>query len=404
MNKTPIIAAIDIGTGVVKAIIVQKQPEETGFKVLGKAESMSAGVRKGVVMDSEKVGKIIRATISEAEKEAGQVVDKVYANINGMHIFCLSSKGLISVSRADQEIAEDDIDRVISAAKTISVPPNKEIIQIIPREFIVDKERGIKNPLGLSGVRLEAEIIALGVFTPYSNNLCQAILNADLQVEDLILDPVATARAVLTEEEKEQGVMVINIGAGTTGISIYEEGDILHTLVLPVGTNNIRNDIAVGLTVDIETAEFVKNKFGEAILGEKSAKKEKIISSSGEEVIFQLSELKKVAEPKIAEIFEEIGKELKNISRDRQLPAGVVLTGGGAKIPNIADFARKKLGLHCRIGIPRRFFPLDEDTTFSTVCGIVLCGMDIEEKEGREVNIKNTFSKVKKKFFRFFLP
>lgn len=404
MNKTSTITAVDVGTGVIKVVIVQKEPEEIGFKILGKAENISAGVRKGVVTDPEKVGKIIARTVQEAEKEAGVKVEKIYANINGMHIFSLISKGSISVSRADQEITAEEVERVISAAKTMSLPLNKEIIETIPRDFIVDQERGIKNPIGLSGVRLEVEVVALGVFNPYSESLEKAILNADLQGDDLFLDPVVTARAVLTEEEKEQGVMVINMGAGTTGVSVYEEGDLLHTFVLPVGTNNIRNDIAVGLTVDIETAELIKNKFGFAILGERSMKKEKQVSPSGEEVVFQYNELKKVAEPKISEIFEEIKKELKNISRERSLPAGVVLTGGGAKIPYITDFARKKLGLHCRIGTPRRFSPLEEDTIFSTVCGIVLCGLDLEEKEGKIVNIKNTFSKAKKKMFKFFLP
>ncbi len=403
MSKTPTIAAIDIGTGVVKAIIVQKQPEETGFKVLGRAESISAGVRKGVVADPERVSKIIQSTLEEAKKEAGQEADEVYANINGMHIFCLSSKGLISVSRADQEIAQEDVDRVIEAAKTFSLPPNKEILEIFPREFIIDREKGIKNPIGLHGVRLETEIVVVGGFVSYSRNISQAILNSNLQVNDLILGPIATARAVLTNQEKELGVVVIDFGAGTTAISVYEEGDLLHASVLPVGANNIRNDIAIGLKVDIETAEFIKNKFGESILGEKSTKKEKLKLSTGEEISFQKSELRKIAEPRIGEIFEEVEKELKKISRNRLLPAGIVLTGGGAKTPHLVDFARKKLGLPCRLGVPRRFFPLEEDTSYSTLCGLVLSGMDLEEEEGGKLNFKGFFSGIKK-LFRVFVP
>ncbi len=404
MSKTPITAAIDIGTGVVKAIIVQKQPEEAGFKVLGRAENISAGVRKGVVADPEMVGRIVRETIEEAEKEAGQEVDEVYTNINGMHLFCISSKGLISVARADQEIAQEDVNRVIDAAKTFSLPSNKEIIQTIPREFIIDREKGIKNPVGLHGVRLEAEIIAVGGFISYSHNLSQAILNADLQACDgLILGPIATARAVLTDQEKELGVLVVDMGAGTTSISVYEEGELLHLAVLPVGTNNIRNDIAIGLKVDIETAEFIKNKFGEAILGPKSTKKEKLKLPSGEEVSFQRNELRKIVEPRIVEIFDEIEKELKKISKSKLLPAGVVLTGGGAKIPHLVEFTRNKLGLPCRIGMPRRFFPLDDDPSLSTLCGLVLCGMDYEEEGGGGVNFKGV-SNVFKKIFRAFIP
>ena len=404
MSKIPTIAAVDVGTSAIKAIIVQKSPEEAGLKVLGRAENISSGVRKGVVSDSESVAKIIRITIEEAKREAGQEVDEVYANINGMHIFCLSSKGLISVSRADQEIAQEDVDRVIDAAKTFFLPPNnKEILETFPREFIIDREKGIKNPVGLHGIRLETEVIAVGGFTSYSKSLSQAILSANLQVSDLILGPIATARAVLTNQEKELGALVIDFGAGTTGISVYEEGVLLHTAVLPVGTNNIRNDIAIGLKVDIETAEFIKNEFGTSILGEKSIKKEKLKISSGEEITFQRNELKKIAEPRIVEILDEIEKELKKISKSRLLPGGVVVTGGGSKIPGLVEFTREKLGLPCRLGVPRRFLSLDEDPSLSTLCGLVLCGMDIEEEDEGKINFKGTFSKIKK-FFSNFIP
>ncbi len=403
MSKISTICAIDVGTSAIKAIIVQKNPEEAGFKVLGKAESISSGVRKGVVADPEKVAKIIRATADEAKREAGQEIDEVYANINGMHIFCLSSKGIISVSRADQEIAQEDVDRVIDAAKTFSLPNNKEILEIFPREFIIDKEKGIKNPVGLHGIRLEAEITAVGGFMSYSKNLSQAVLSANLQVNDLIIGPIAAARAVLTPQEKELGAFVIDFGAGTTGVSVYEEGDLLHTVVLPVGTNNIRNDIAIGLKIDVETAEFIKNEFGQAILGEKSTKKEKLKVASGEEVIFQRSDLKKIAEPRIVEILDEIEKELKKISKNRVLPGGAVITGGGSKIPGLVDFTREKLGVPCRLGVPRRFFSLEEDPSLSTLCGLVLCGADLEEEEDGKINFKGAVSKFKK-IFRVFIP
>ncbi len=403
MSKISTICAIDVGTSAIKAIIVQKNPEEAGFKVLGRAESISSGVRKGVVADPEKVAKIIRTTVDEAKREAGQEVDEAYANINGVHIFCLSSKGIISVSRADQEIAQEDLDRVIDAAKTFSLPANKEILEIFPREFIIDKEKGIKNPVGLHGIRLETEIIAVGGFMSYSKNLSQAVLSANLQVSDLIIGPIAAARAVLTPQEKELGALVIDFGAGTTGVAVYEEGDLLHTFVLPVGTNNIRNDIAIGLKIDVETAEFVKNEFGQSILGERSIKKEKLKIASGEEVVFQRNDLKKIAEPRIVEILDEIEKELKKISKNRVLPGGAVITGGGSKIPGLVELTREKLGIPCRLGVPRRFFSLEEDPSLSTLCGLVLCGADLEEDEEGRINFRGTVSKFKK-FFRIFIP
>ncbi len=404
MSKSPTIAALDIGTGTIKAIIVQRSAEESGFKVMGKSENISSGIRKGVIVDPERVGRIIYTTISEAMQEAGSSVEEIYANINGSHIFSIFSKGLVSVSRADQKISQEDIDRVIEAAKAFSLPSNKEILEIIPREFTVDKEGGIKNPLGLQGIRLETEILAIGGFVPYSKNLNQAISNAKLQTNELILNPIASAKAVLTTEEKELGVVVVDIGAGTTGISVYEEEELLHISVLPIGTNNIRNDIAIGLKINIETAEFVKNKFGASILGEKSSKKEKLKIPEGEEVFFQRSDLKKIAEPRIKEIFDEIEKELKKISRNGSLPAGLVLTGGGAKIPHLVDFARKRLGLSCRIGAPRRFFSLEEDPSFSVLCGLVLEGAEEEEDEKMGFAFSKGLGEKIKKAFKVFIP
>jgi cell division protein FtsA len=405
MSKTPTIAAVDIGTGTIKAIIVQRQPDETSFRVLGRSQNVSTGVRKGVVSDPEKVGKIIRVTIAEAQKEAGQEIDEVYTNINGVHLFCLSSRGIISVSRADQEISEADVERVVDAAKTFSLPQNKKIIEIIAREFTVDKQKGIKNPIGLHGVRLEAEIVAMGGFVSYLKNLDQAFEKADIETDDPIINPLASARAVLTNQEKEVGVMVVDIGAGTTGVSIYEEGDLLHTFVLPIGTNNLRNDIAVGLKVDPETAEFIKNKFSDSILeNKKGTKVEKIKLTSGEEISFKRSELRKIAEPRMEELFSEIEKELKKISREKALPGGVVVTGGGAKIPNIKVFIREKLGLYCRVGYPRRFFPLEEDPSLSALCGIILYGTDLEEvTKKNKVDFNSFFSKIKK-MLQVFIP
>ncbi len=381
MSRNPTITAVDIGTSSFKAMIVQKKPEEAGFKVLGKAENVSSGMRRGVVSDPERAGKVIYNTLQEAQREAGQEVEEVYANINGSHLFSVLSRGLVSVSRADREIAQGDVDRAIEAAKTFSLPSNKEILEIIPREFIVDKERGVRDPLGLHGVRLETEILAIGGFAPYSRNLTQSILNANLQVKDLVVNPLAVSRAVLTQEEKELGVAVIDIGAGTTGLTVFEENDLLHMAVLPVGMNNVRNDIAIGLKIDIETAEFVKNKFGASVLGERSAKKEKIKLPGGGEISFARNDIRKIGEARFMQIFEEIEKELKKISRHKLLPGGVVLTGGGAKLPHLADITREKLGLPCRIGVPRRFFPLDEDPSLTTLCGLILYGMELEEEE-----------------------
>jgi len=404
MSKPHTITAIDIGTGSVKAIIAT--PEDSGFRVLGMAENMSSGIRKGVVSDTEKVSKMIANTIEEASRESDCSVGEVYANINGGHIFSTSSRGIVSVSRADQNISQEDVDRVIEAAKAFSLPSNREILEVVPREFVIDKEGGIKDPLGLKGVRLESDIVAISGFARYSKDLKQAILDAGFQVNDLVLGPLASGRAVLTQEEKELGVAVIDIGAATTSLAVFEEGDVLYTCVLPVGMNNLRNDIAIGLQVDIETAELIKNKFGVSVINEKKAKKEKIKTSEGDDISFQRSELRKIVEARMTEVFNEINSELKKISRKANLPAGVVLTGGGANTCGLVDFAKKKMELNCRIGHARRFSPLDDDPSFSVLCGLVLYGFEMEEEEGGVIEMRSLrflWQKIKK-IFRVFIP
>ncbi len=402
MSKLSTITALDIGTGTIKAMIAT--PEDAGFRVIGMAESISSGMRKGVVADTEKVSKIIVSTIEEARRESECSVEEVYANINGSHITSISSRGLVSVSRADQKISQEEVDRVIEAAKAFSLPSNREILEIVPREFIIDKEEGIKDPLGLQGVRLETEILAISGFSRYSEDLTKSILDADLQVSDLVLGPVASAKAVLTQEEKELGVAVIDIGAGTTSLAVFEEGEIMHTAVLPVGMNNIRNDIAIGLQINIEAAEFIKNKFGASTFGDKKSKKEKIKTPEGEDVVFQLSDLRKIVEARILEMFDEINKELKKISRAGLLPAGVVLTGGGANAVGLVDFAKKKMGLPCRIGTPRRFSQIEIDPSLSVLCGLVMYGAESDEEGVMEFKSLKGAGKKIKKFFKIFIP
>ena len=402
MSKISTITALDIGSGSIKAMIAT--PEEAGFRVLGMAENISSGVRRGVVSDVDKVSRLISLTVEEARRESECSVQEVYANINGSHITSISSRGLISVSRADQKISQEEVDRVIEAAKAFSLPTNREILEVIPREFTIDNESGLKDVLGLQGVRLETEILAISGFSRYSKDVTQAILGADLQVSDLVLNPIASAKAVLTQEEKKLGVAVIDIGAGTTSLAVFEEGELLHTAVLPVGMNNMRNDIAIGLQVNMETAEFIKNKFGASIFGEKKSKNEKIKTPEGEDVTFKLTELKKISEARVLEMFDEINKELKKISRAGMLPAGVVLTGGGANASGLVDFVKKKMGLPCRIGAPRRFSQIESDPSLSVLCGLVMYGFESEEDNFVEFKSLKGLGKKIKKFLKVFIP
>lgn len=417
MPKPHIITGLDIGSSSIKILSISKKPGEPDFELLGQGEEISSGIRKGVVIDVPKVAESISALVGRIEKQSNKKIQTAYASFGGGHISCTSSRGLVSVSRADQKISEEDIDRVIQAAKTFSLPSNKEIIEVLPKEFIVDGEDKIREAVGMEGVRLEAEVLALCCFSPYLKNSSQAILNSGLQVSDLTPAPLASARAVLTPRERELGVCLLDIGAGTTGMAVFEEDSLLHTTVFPIGSGHITNDIAICLKTDIDTAERIKLEYGScrtlSSKKKKSKKDEKTIKIEpspleeddrigGEEpLVFSRKMLADIVEARVSEIFTIASKELKKISRQGLLPAGVVLTGGGARLPGVRELARKELKLPCRVGSPRRFGSLSADPSLSTLCGLILGGIDSEEEP--LVPRKGIFGKLRK-FLGIFIP
>jgi len=402
MSRTRIITGLDIGTGTIKTLLCQKKSKELDLDVLSQSKEISSGVRKGVVINIEEVAEIIKSSLDKMQEISNKKIKSVSVNVGGAHIFSTTSHGLISVSRADQKISQEDIERVLQAAQTFSLPSNKEILSVFPKEFTVDNEKGIKEPLGMKGVRLEVEVLVLGGFSPYLKNLTQAVLDAGVQIDDLILTPLASSRAVLTPREKELGVALLDIGAGTTGLAVFEEGDLIQTTILPIGSAHITSDVAIGLRCDIDTAEKIKLESGICIF-KGADKKKKVETISGEILIFSQKMLSKIIEARVSEIFGEINKELKKISRRALLPGGVVLTGGGAKLPKIKDLAKKELRLPCRIGTPRGFSSPLEDPELSTVCGLVLLGADLETERTFPAFGKEITSRLKK-IFRIFLP
>jgi cell division protein FtsA len=407
MAKPPIITGLDIGSGTVKILVAQKKPKEEDLEVLAISEEISSGVRKGVVINPNEVAGLIQQVIKKTEEQINRKINSVYVNVGGSHIFSTSSRGLVSVSRADQKISAEDIERVLQAAQTFSLPSNREILEVFPKEFIIDGEKGLKEVLGLQGVRLEAEVLVLGGFAPYLKNLTTAVLNSGLQINDLIFSPLASSRAVLTPREKELGVALLDIGAGTTGLAVFEEGNLIHLTILPIGSGHITNDIAIGLKTDIDIAERIKLEFG-TLFFQGSNKKEKIKLAEGETLVFSQKQLSKIIEDRVSEIFGEINKELKKISRQQSLPAGIVLTGGGAKLPKIKELAKKEFRLNCRLGLAKGFSPPPDDPRLSTVCGLVLREADLEEektgwKEGFSISGKGIGAKIKR-IFRIFLP
>jgi len=400
MARSRPIIGLDIGTQNIKLLVANLKKEED-LEVAFQSQKDARGVRRGVVINPAEVSIVLQELFSQMRQEGGRFSEAVCINIDGSHLFAHPSKGLISVSRADQKISEEDVQRVLQAAEAISLPSNKEIFDVIPREFIIDGERGIKEAAGLQGVRLETEVLVLGGFAPYLENLTQAVLGSEVQIIDRIPSPIAAARACLTGKQKELGVAVADIGAGTTGLAVFEEGNLIHLAILPLGSSNITNDIAIGLRTDIDVAERIKIEFG-ACLSEKKQKREKIELGEDEHLVFSQKQLVDIIAPRVSEIFGEINKELKRISREKILPAGIVLTGGGAKMPRMVDVAKKELKLPARIGIPQGISGL-KDPLWSVCCGLILNGVDLERREKTFGLTRGIGSKIKK-IFKVFIP
>lgn len=408
MAKVKIISGLDIGSGTIKLLVAQKRPQESTIEVLGMVEEFSSGIRKGVVINPAEVTECLKKLLDKIDSVCpvrNIISNGVYVNVGGSHVFSASSRGLVSVSRADQKISSEDIERVLQAAQTFPIPSNREILEILPKEFIIDGEKTIKEPVGLQGVRLEAEVLILGGFAPYLKNLTTAVLNSGLQINDLIFSPIASARAVLTPKEKELGVGLLDIGAGTSGLAIFEEGSLIHLTILPIGSSHITNDIAVGLRTSIDIAEKIKLEFG-SLFFQGNKKKERIKLEEEETLVFSRKQLSKIIEARVLEIFREVNKELKKISKQQLLPAGIVLTGGGSRLPKIKELAKKEFRLPCRLGSVLGFSPNQDDPRLSVVCGLVLSGANLEEEDdGRVISSLNKKIGEKiKKIFKIFIP
>lgn len=403
MPKQKIITAIDLGTSAIKVLSVLKNDSKEGFEVLALRKFPSLGIKKGIVIDTQKTASSISFAIKEIEKEIGREIREVIASIGGKHISSISSKGLVSVSRADQKISESDINRVLQNAKTFPLDLNKEVLEVICREFIVDGAGGIKDVLGMKGVRLEAEVLAICGFSPYLKNSSQSVIDAGVsQINDLIPGVIAGSRAILTSQEKEIGVVFIDIGAETTSMAVYEEGELLHIAVFPVGSDNIRNDIAICLKVDIDTAERIKLEFNS--YEEKTKKPQKITIEGDESIVFTNKSIREIVSARISEIFSLTNKELEKIERKGKLPAGAVICGGGAKILKIKDFAKKELKISCRIGHPQESYFDGDDPSFAVVWGLILGEEDIEkESSDFSFGFKRLLFFLKK-FFKSFVP
>jgi len=411
-----IVTGLDIGTHAIKALALERKSR--GWEILSYAEIPSFGLRKGAVVNVEDVSRNIQMLMSGIEKDCGKRSGSVFVNIGGSHMYVTPSDGIISVSRADQRISKEDVDRVLQATRAINISSkNDEILDVFPKEFIIDDQKGIKQPVDLTGIRLEAKVLLLCVFSPYFINLTQAVLGSKLQIDDIIPSPLAAAKAVLTPQQKELGVALIDIGSATTSLAVFEEGELLHLAVFPIGSGNITNDIAIGLKTEVSNAEAIKKQHGTCVFAKtesekKDQHKKKIEVFSAEtgpasnwdsSLSFTKKNLVDIIEPRVSVILDLIQKELKKIGRQELLPGGIVLTGGGVKLPKIKELAKQQLKLSCQIGIPKGIEGMPEDPALATVAGLALEGVDFGSEEGILGITKGWGTRIKKAF-RLFIP
>jgi len=389
-----LIGSLDIGSSSIKLLVVSKN-SRGDLEVFYKLQKNSRGVKKGGVVDSQKLSQVIKDISQQFFQETKLKLPPLFVNLGGDQLSSFFSRGLISVSRADQKISEEDVERVLKAAQAINVGQNKEIFDVLPLQFIIDGEEGIENPVEMRGMRLEVEALLLVGSIRHFENLKRAILLSEIEVLDFIPSPLALSTSVLKEREKEIGVCLLNLGAQTTEISVFEDGKLIHFSVLPIGTISVTNKIAIFLKTDFEVAERIKKEYGSCFCSKR--KREKI--EIGEEVLtFTLSSLSRVVREEYLKIFEKVKKELKKISKEKSLPAGVVLTGGGAKVEKISSLAKQKFKLNARIGKPLKISGIEQDLSFALAGGLILVGMKEEKKK-----TLNFFSKIAK-FFKNFLP
>ena len=427
MSEGKIVVGVDIGTSKVVSVIAKV---DDFVNVLGVSEVPSAGVRKGQIVDIEEAVASINTSLEAAERMAGYSASHIIASIGGGHIESQNSRGVVAVARPEGEITESDVARVIEAARAVSLPSSREIIHVLPRSYIVDGQEGIKDPIGMTGIRLEVDTHIISANSTSIRNMEKAFSQVGVDLDAVVFSGYASSMAVLSDTEKELGVVLVDIGAGTTDISIYVEGSVAYSSVIPIGARHITNDLAIGLRISLESAEKIK-LFLSAPVKKKleDEVEDRVAERFSDEVdlspLALAEELKKVSKktlidgiirPRLNELFTMIGIEVKKSGFAGQTPSGLVITGGGAKTVGVTDSAKRMLAMPVRIAIAANIKGIIDEIghpSFSAVLGLLMYGSNIESsssgfsfampKIGNFKFDNKTFSKIIS-FFKSFLP
>jgi cell division protein FtsA len=382
MSQEEIIVGLDIGSTSIKVAVGQRTVSEDNkqkLHIVGAIEHEAEGINRGVITSIEDSVESVAKALDKAEKLTGLPIEQAWVSISGGHIISQVSKGVVAVSKTDGEIREEDVERAIEAARTVTCPPNYEILHVIPRSFIVDGQTNIKDPVGMTGVRLEVETYIIEGLSSQIKNLTKCVYQTGLDIDDIVLAILATSEAVLTKRQKELGVAVINFGGATTSISVFEQGDLLHTAIIPIGSEHITSDVAIGLRTSIDVAEDIKLKYGQAVTKGLEKKDEFDLAEFDEHEEGSVSKkyLAEIIEARVEEIMDKVDEELKKVDRSGSLPAGVIITGSGAKLSKILEVAKKKLRLPAALGYPYDIVSVIDkvnDLSFTTAIGLVKWG------------------------------
>ncbi|MDD3284283.1 MAG: cell division protein FtsA [Patescibacteria group bacterium] len=413
--RTQIITGLDIGSNKIRVAVAQYTPEDNSIQIIGAAENPSNGIINGNIVSVEDVVSSISGTLEKVERVIGMPIERAIIGISSPNIKFINSQGVIAVAKADGEIKEEDVARVIEAAQAVATPPNYEILHVIPKTYKVDNQEDIKDPIGMTGVRLEVSAQIIMAKSEQIKTITKCIYRTGVDVKDMVFSVLADAEAVLNREQRELGVVLVNIGSSTTGVAIFEEGDPIHTAILPIGSSHITNDLAIGLRTSIGVAEKIKIQEASCVI-DNIRKREEINLSVFEEdenttkrnMVSKL-EIAKITNARVEEIFDLVAKELKKVDRFGMLPAGVVLTGGGAKLDGMVEQAKEQLKLPVFLAKMNKVNTIVDkinDLTYSNVLGLILWGYKNKSVSGWNMGglLKSNIPSKLKGFFKSLIP
>ena len=395
---------LDIGTSYVRCVVGMIEPGTSGhLSIIGHGSAKNSGMRKGTVVHIDDVANAIIQAVTETERISGQRIRKATVNVNGSHMLGFNSRGVIAISAANREITDEDRIRVEEAATVVSLPANREIVQFFAKSYSLDGQTNIKDPVGMHGIRLEVDAHIVTAASPNLRNLAQALEKAEISPSNYTVSSLASAEAVLTRQQKEAGTLIMDIGSGTTNLIVVEDGEIQHVAVIPVGGTNLTNDLAIGLKTDLDVAEKVKLEHASLI--DDGTKSTISVRLNKQTYPFDFSDVFLITEARIEELLELVDKELTKIKRSRKLPGGVVLTGGSARLPGLAEFTRDKLQLPARTGKIQNVGGLVDTVDspeYCTVVGLMILDMLLlPSTQLPQSGLNQTLNMVDRLFKRF---